>query len=60
VHNLLWDRVIAFLLTGLGTVTAFAFRNSASAAVMPGSAETTSVRVSVPAIEVDALLVPGR
>jgi hypothetical protein len=40
--------------------TAFAFRNSASPAVMPGGAETSSVRVSVPAIEVDALLVPGR
>jgi MFS family permease len=35
-HNLLWGGVITFLLTGLGTVTSFAFRNSAPPAVMLG------------------------
>jgi len=35
-HNLLWGGVIAFLLTGLGAVTAAAFRNSAPIAVMLG------------------------
>jgi MFS family permease len=35
-HNLLWGGVIAFLLTGLGAVTASAFRNSAPIAVMLG------------------------
>src|SRR4029077_3637171 len=35
-HNLLWGGVIAFLLTGLGAVTSFAFRNSAAPAVMLG------------------------
>jgi MFS family permease len=34
--NLLWGGVIAFLLTGLGAVTSFAFRNSAPPAVMLG------------------------
>ncbi len=35
-HNLLWGGVIAFLLTGLGAVTSFVFRNSAPPAVMLG------------------------
>ena len=35
-HNLLWGGVITFLLTGLGTVTASAFRNAAPPAVMLG------------------------
>src|SRR5712691_6782426 len=35
-HNLLWGGVITFLLTGLGAVTASAFRNSAPIAVMLG------------------------
>jgi hypothetical protein len=35
-HNLLWGGVITFLLTGLGAVTSFAFRNSAPTAVMLG------------------------
>jgi MFS family permease len=35
-RNLLWGGVIAFLLTGLGAVTASAFRNSAPPAVMLG------------------------
>jgi MFS family permease len=35
-HNLLWGGVITFLLTGLGAVTATAFRNSAPIAVMLG------------------------
>jgi MFS family permease len=35
-NNLLWGGVITFLLTGLGAVTSFAFRNSAPAAVMLG------------------------
>jgi len=35
-RNLLWGGVIAFLLTGLGAVTSFAFRNSAPPAVMLG------------------------
>ena len=35
-HNLLWGGVITFLLTGLGAVTSFAFRNSAPPAVMLG------------------------
>src|SRR4029077_9926722 len=34
--NLVWGGVITFLLTGLGAVTAFAFRNSAPLAVMLG------------------------
>ena len=34
--NLVWGGVITFLLTGLGAVTSFAFRNSAPPAVMPG------------------------
>ena len=34
--NLVWGGVIAFLLTGLGAVTASAFRNSAPPAVMLG------------------------
>ena len=34
--NLLWGGVITFLLTGLGAVTSFAFRNSAPTAVMLG------------------------
>jgi hypothetical protein len=35
-RNLLWGGVITFLLTGLGAVTASAFRNSAPIAVMLG------------------------
>jgi MFS family permease len=35
-HNLLWGGVIAFLLTGLGAVTSFLFRNSAPPAEMLG------------------------
>jgi MFS family permease len=35
-RNLLWGGVITFLLTGLGAVTAAAFRNSAPPAVMLG------------------------
>jgi MFS family permease len=35
-HNLLWGGVITFLLTGLGAVTASAFRNSSPIAVMLG------------------------
>ena len=35
-NNLLWGGVITFLLTGLGAVTSFAFRNSAPPAVMLG------------------------
>jgi MFS family permease len=35
-HNLLWGGLIAFLLTGLGAVTSFLFRNSAPPAVMLG------------------------
>jgi len=35
-RNLLWGGVITFLLTGLGAVTSFAFRNSAPPAVMLG------------------------
>jgi MFS family permease len=35
-RNLLWGGVITFLLTGLGAVTASAFRNSAPPAVMLG------------------------
>jgi MFS family permease len=34
--NLVWGGVITFLLTGLGAVTSFAFRNSAPPAVMLG------------------------
>jgi MFS family permease len=34
--NLVWGGVITFLLTGLGAVTSFAFRNSAPHAVMLG------------------------
>jgi len=34
--NLLWGGAITFLLTGLGAVTSFAFRNSAPPAVMLG------------------------
>jgi hypothetical protein len=35
-HNLLWGGVIAFLLTGLGAVTSFLFRNCAPPAEMLG------------------------
>jgi MFS family permease len=35
-HNLLWGGVITFLLTGLGAVTSFAFRNFAPPTVMLG------------------------
>ncbi len=62
-HNLLWGGVITFLLTGLGAVTASAFRNSAPMAVMLGGClgllSGAVVTIAAIAISTPALLVAG-
>ena len=62
-HNLLWGGVITFLLTGLGAVTASAFRNSAPAALMLGGClgllGGAAVTVAAIAASAPALLLLG-
>jgi MFS family permease len=51
-HNLVWGGVVAFLLTGLGTVTAFAARGAPPPAVMLGGCLGLVVGAAITAVAI--------